>query len=175
AGADSLTGGLGADSIDFGAGDNAADEVWYFNLNEGGVAGSASGADTVTGFEAGIDTFVFGGTAQTELDDIGGAGFQFAVNETADFTNTHEAALQDGFSDADLFDLGLVASAFNADGVTAGVNDDALLVAVGQTMSTVWYYAESDGNANAIGVSELTLLAQVDAVLTVDSFDLGII
>src|SRR5690606_5663121 len=67
AGADSLTGGLGADSIDFGAGDNAADEVWYFNLNEGGVAGSASGADTVTGFGAN-DEFVFGGNAENELD-----------------------------------------------------------------------------------------------------------
>src|SRR5690606_30222196 len=146
------------------------------NLNEGGVAGSASGADTVTGFEAAIDLFVFGSAAGVELDDVGaGDGtFAFATDAAADFNSTHEAALDTGFSDADLLDLGAVAAAFNANGVTAATGADALLVAVGQTMSTVWYYAESDGNANAIGVSELTLLAQVDAVLTVDNFEIGV-
>src|SRR5690606_19331874 len=68
-GADILWGGLGADSIDLGANDGAGDIVRYDALNEGGVAGSASGADTVTGFEAGTDRFEFSGAARIELDD----------------------------------------------------------------------------------------------------------
>src|SRR5690606_30292379 len=102
-GADTLVGGRGADFINAGATDGAVDVVYYGGLHQGGVAGSASGADTVTGFEAGTDKVIFRGGAGDELDDLGSDGaLAFAVDAAADFDGAHEAALQTGFADADL-------------------------------------------------------------------------
>jgi len=68
-------------------------------------------------------------------------------------------------ADLTSFGFGNVVAGFNADGITAAGGDNALFVAVGDTMAGLYCYEEDGSFANSVSFSEMSLLAMVDATV----------
>ncbi|NQV83083.1 MAG: FecR domain-containing protein [Rhodospirillales bacterium] len=164
AGADTITGGAGADTINLGSADKSADIVKYTALTDGATDLTIANADTVTQFEAGIDTIQIVNAGIS----LNGTGVVSVASEAADLTGTTNGVFY--INNATAADLGTYADVVGAIGTlagTVGAGEKAIFVVqnTGSTQSGV--YAFTDANAdNVVDAAELDLLATVDTAIT---------
>lgn len=180
--ADRIAGLAGSDTINAG-GDALSDTIVYESVSDGvNGAAAAFSRDRVLNFVSGTDKVEFaaqfnGGAGN--LDDINGNdAFEFALDERAKFSESHEALFVSASkarltSDALLYSssFATVAAAINRVGVTSVAGDDGLIVVQGKTQTGVYYYQELAGAGVAGG--ELTLLGVFDGHLAATDFILG--
>ena len=115
----------------------------------------------MTGWEVGYDQIGIAGTLRTLVDDLSGStsAIAWAVNTTADFANSDEAAFITLASDAALTNLTTVASniALVANGGGAGI-----VLAQGTAQSALYVYQDT-ADTSAVTANELQLLAVFDS------------
>jgi Ca2+-binding RTX toxin-like protein len=180
--ADRIAGLGGSDTVDAGS-DSLSDTIVYESVSDGvNGAAAAFSRDRVLNFVSGTDKVEFaaqfnGGAGN--LDDINGNdAFEFAVDERAKLSESHEALFVSASkarlaSDALLYSgsFATVAAAINRVGVTSVAGDDGLIVVQGRTQTGVYYYQELSGAGVSGG--ELTLLGVFDGHLDSADFILG--
>ncbi len=185
---DTIIGMHGSDRIALGGGklgDDANDVVVYERPSDGVNSLSAvTSFDRITDFETGADKISFAADfhgGAFNLDDVDhNDSFKFVNNQKANFSTTDEAMLitsdKSGLTTEAMLAGGLaaVAGAISKMGVVAGMGDDGLILVqmAGGTVlvpierTGIYYYQESDGTANSVKASELTLLGIVETKIT---------
>lgn len=175
-GEDTVTPGTGADMIDFTESSPAADTLIFETGADGAVPGSASGFNTITGFNPVNDLVEIGGTLLPAVDDDG-TGLNFA-------TDNGVFDLKDGGADEDaivynkalgISDSSLVEENFttlrdriNNIGVESEEEEQGFFLVQSQNDSALYLYNENVGSDANVDSSEIQLIglfedAQVDA------------
>lgn len=181
-GADTITGGTGIDSIVGGSGadsiilqaDNEQDYVVYTVLTDGAAAGKVVGFDSISGFESGTDSFVFGSTLENMWDDIGAKNghIDTTTDGSVNFSTANEGWVITGATDAMLSQANFVdlLTLLNGHSITAVRGSDGLILVQGATLTGIYSYLEDGKASTSIAASELQLIGVANGALTTSDF-----